>query len=140
MRRDERGLAVSVEAAVLIPVLLLFVALVVTAARVAIAEQHVGAAASAAVRAASLERTTASAQAAGERAAGASLAEHGTTCRSTALRLDSTGVGRGLGERAVVTAEVTCVVDLADVSLPLVPGTHTVAAQRTSPVDPLRGK
>ncbi|AQP44379.1 TadE/TadG family type IV pilus assembly protein [Tessaracoccus flavus] len=140
MRWDQRGLSVSVEAAVIIPVLLLFVGLVITSARVAIAEQHVGAAAAAGARAASLERTVGPAREAATTAAGRVLAQHGTPCRHTAVVVDSSGVARGLGERAAVGVTVQCSVDLSDVSLPGVPGTITVAASRNSPVDPLRGR
>ena len=47
----ERGAAASVEAAVILPAILLFVALLLSLGRLALADQHVGAAASAAARA-----------------------------------------------------------------------------------------
>lgn len=59
MRRGERGLAVSVEAAVVLPVIVAFIGLLLTLGRVSMAEQHVGAAAAAGARAASLERSVA---------------------------------------------------------------------------------
>jgi hypothetical protein len=37
-----------------------------------------------------------------------------------------------------VTVEVTCTVDLSDLSVPGVPGTTTVHASATAPVDPYR--
>lgn len=138
-RRDQRGLSMSVEAVVLIPALLLVVGLLLVLARVAIADQHVGVAAGAGARAASLERTPA----AGERAARAAvvkaLGDRGVACRHTSVMLDTSGLTRALGERARVSVEVGCSVDLSDVSLPFMPGTVAVSATRTSPVDPLRG-
>lgn len=70
MRRDERGLAVSVEAAVVLPAIVLFLGLLLTLGRVVLAEQHVGAAASAGARAASLERTVGQARSAADSAVG----------------------------------------------------------------------
>lgn len=140
MRRDQRGLSVSVEAAILIPVLVLFVGLVITVARMAIAEQHVGMAAAAAVRAASLERTEDAASSAARAAATAALAERGVECASTVVDVLAGGAAVGLGEKASISASVTCLVDLRDVALPLVPGQAEVTASRVSPVDPYRGR
>lgn len=145
MRRDarwgaQRGLALSVEAVVILPVLVLFIGLLITLARVAIADQAVGSAAAAAARAASLERVTSSARAAALDSARASLAQRNVVCRDTRVTVDAAGVGRSVGERATVSAEVRCLIELRDVSLPFVPGEVAVSATRTSPVDPLRGK
>lgn len=139
-RRDERGLSVSVEAAIIIPVLVLFVGLVITVARMAIAEQHVGMAAAAAVRAASLERTEDAAGAAALAAATSALAERGVECASTTVDILTGDAAGGLGEKGSISASVTCVVDLRDVALPLIPGQTEVTASRVSPVDPYRGR
>ncbi|GAA4901970.1 hypothetical protein GCM10025789_20760 [Tessaracoccus lubricantis] len=140
MRGGERGLAVSVEAAVVLPALVLFIGLLLTLARVALADQHVGAAAAAGARAASLERSAAVAQSSAESAVGSALEQRNVACRTTAVVADAAGVARELGTHAEVSVAVTCAVELADVSLPFVPGTISVTAERTSPVDPLRGK
>ncbi|MHA6525113.1 TadE/TadG family type IV pilus assembly protein [Tessaracoccus sp. G1721] len=136
----ERGLAMSVEAVVILPVLVLFIGLVISLARIAIAEQSVGAAAAAAARSASLERSSSSAQSAALEAARLSLAQRHVACRTTDVAVDAAGVGRALGQRATVEVEVRCLVELRDVSLPFVPGSVSVTAARTSPVDPLRGR
>ncbi len=142
MRRagDERGLAMAVEAVVILPVLVLFIGLVISLARIAIAEQSVGAAAAAAARSASLERSSSRAHSAALEAARQSLAQRHVACRTTDVSVDAAGVGRALGQRATVNVEVRCLVELRDVSLPFVPGAVSVAAARTSPVDPLRGR
>lgn len=140
MRRDERGLAVSVEAAVVLPAIVLFLGLLLTLGRVVLEEQHVGAAASAGARAASLERTVGQARSAADSAVGSALAQRNVACRSTEVSAGVEGVARALGTNATVTVEVTCRVELSDVSLPFVPGTVSVSAERSSPVDPLRGK
>ncbi len=128
----ERGLAVSVEAAVLLPVLALFIGLLVTLARVALAEQAIGSAAGAAARAATLSSSGMEARA--HEAAADALEERQAPCGSTTV---SVALGTQAG-RQVVRVRVACTVDLADVSLPLMPGSFHVSAERSSPVDPLR--
>ena len=140
MRRDERGLAVSVEAAVVLPALVLFIALLLSLARYALAEQDVGSAAAAGARAASLERSTAGAREAANAAVGQNLSEHNVTCLETSLHVDAAAVSRPLGERGNVTVLDGCRVSLADISLPFIPGSVSVTAERSSPVDPLRGR
>lgn len=137
---DQRGLAMSIEAALIVPALLLFIGLLLTLARVAIAEQHVGVAASAGARAASLERSGVAGERAARTAVAATLAERNVTCRDTLVRVDAEGLGRPLGERGTVSVSAACSVELRDIGLPLIPGAVEVTASRTSPVDPLRGK
>lgn len=129
----------SVEAAVIIPALVLFVGLLLTLARVAIADGAIGVAAAAGARAASLERTPEAGERAARAAVDHALDELSVRCGDTAVTLDSSGLGRRLGERATVSVRVRCGVDLADVTLPFIPGSVDVEATRTSPVDPLRG-
>jgi len=136
----ERGLAVSVEAAVVLPVLVLFIGLLLTLARVALAEQQVGAAAAAGARAASLERSEPRAGDAAREAVTAALAQRGLTCTSHRVRVDAAAVARPIGQRGSVSVLVSCAVGLSDVSLPFVPGSVDVTAERRSPVDPLRGR
>lgn len=139
-RRDERGLAVSVEAAILAPVLLLFVGLLMTLARVALADQQLGASVAAGARAASLERTQGRAAAAAGEAVERGLSQSGVVCLETSIRVEASGVGRALGERAMVHVRVSCRVALSDVALPFIPGSVAVSQERSSPVDPLRGR
>ncbi|MDO5677388.1 MAG: pilus assembly protein [Propionibacteriaceae bacterium] len=140
MRRNQRGLAVSVEAAVVLPVIVLFIGLLLTLGRVALAQQHVGSAAAAGARAASLERNVGSAASAADAAVAAALSHRNLACRGTSVVADVGGVSRPLGTPASVSVHVLCEVDLADVSLPFIPGSISVEAERSSPVDPLRGK
>lgn len=128
----ERGLAVSVEAAVILPALVLFTGLLITLARVALAEQAIGSAAGAAARAATLSSSGLEARA--RTAAADALEERQAPCRSTTVSVTL----RTEAGRHVVRVRVACTVDLADVSLPLIPGSMNVSAERASPVDPLR--
>ncbi len=142
MRRvpGERGLAMSVEAAVIVPALLLFVGLLLTLARVALAVGDVGVAAAAGARAASLERSPAAGERAARAAVERALTERNVSCTDTRVELDASGLARSLGERASVSVRTRCTVDLADVALPFIPGGVDVEAVRTSPVDPMRGQ
>lgn len=139
MRRDERGSA-AIEAAVGVPAFLLFIALIVGAGRVAIARQAVEAAASEAARSASIERTQpAAARAAGE-AAAATLANQSLQCLSTRIIVDTSGFAVPVGTAASVSATVTCVVNLGDVSVPGLPGSLTITETMSSPLDTYRGR
>lgn len=136
----ERGTAASVEAVVILPALLLFVGLLLSFARLVLADQHINAAAATAARAAALERTVPAAERAADQALSLALAERDIACRSMGTVVDAAGVARALGESATVSVSVTCAVELSDISLPGIPGTVSVTATRDAPVDPLRGR
>ena len=135
--RPERGSA-ALEAAIGVPAFMLFVALIVLAGRVAITTQAVDSAATASARTASIARTAGDANATARTAAASSLADQNLHCVSTTVTLDTTGFSAPLGTPATVTATVRCVVNLTDLALPGVPGTKTVTATATSPVDTFR--
>ena len=136
-RRPELGSA-ALEAAVGLPAFMLFVALIVLAGRVAITTQAVDSAANASARTASIARTAGDANATARTAAASTLADQNLHCVSTTVTLDTTGFSAPLGTPATVTATVRCVVNLTDLALPGVPGTRTVTATATSPVDTFR--
>ena len=136
-RRPETGSA-ALEAAVGLPAFLLFVALVILAGRLAIATQAVQASASEAARVASIARTQGAASSAASSAATSSLANQNVNCVRSAVTLDTTGFGAPVGTPAQVTATVRCVVNVADLSLPGVPGTRTVTGTASSPIDTFR--
>ena len=136
MRRGsaERGSA-SIELALMAPVLVVLMLFVVLVGRLGQARADVDRAARDAARAASMARTS---EAAHERAAAAArttLAESGVSCRSMTIGLD-TGA---FAPDSAVHASVGCNVDLSDLSLLGVPGSRTVTASFTQPVDAYRG-
>lgn len=137
--RSGRGHAVALEAAIILPALILMVALVIALARVALAEQAVGAAASQAARAASLERSPQSGHRAAEAAVEAALLDADIGCGSRIVVVDAAGLSAPLGTPSSVSVAVTCVISY-DVSIPGFAGTTTVAVTRTSPVDTYRGR
>lgn len=133
----ERG-SVSVELALLAPALLLLVAFAVLAGRTQIAEGAVQEAARAAAREASLARdaATASARAGGQ--AERTLAAQDLRCQTTSADVDTSGFAAPPGQPGDVTVTVTCVVGMGDLLAPGLPGTVTVEAAFTSPVDAYR--
>ncbi|CAN7514807.1 TadE family protein [Knoellia sp. LjRoot47] len=137
LRDRERGSAV-IEAVIGVPAFMLFVGLIVFAGRVAIANQAVGSAATEAARAASIARTQGQAGDSAETAAASALNNQRVNCRSTTVSVDTSGFASPVGTPASVRATVTCVVNLSDLSVPGVPGTRTVTATMTSPLDTYR--
>jgi len=133
----ERGSAV-IEAVIGVPAFMLFVLLIVFAGRVAIAHQGVQSAAADAARSASIARTQGAAQTAGDTAAATSLANQHVNCTVTTISVDTTGFASPVGTPAKVMASVSCQVNLSDIWLPGVPGTKTITATMSSPLDTYR--
>ena len=133
----ERG-SVSVELALLAPALLLLVAFAVLAGRTQIAEGAVQEAARAAAREASLARDAATAAALAGAQAERTLAAQDLRCPNTSVDVDTAGFAAPPGQRGDVTVTVTCVVGMTDLLAPGLPGTVTVEAAFTSPVDAYR--
>ena len=138
--RGDRG-ASTLEAAILAPVLLMLIAVAVISMRIEVAAQAVESAAHDAARAASISRTQAEADTAALNAANDALSQQDLTCtRGPTVVPDTSQFQRPIGETAVVTVTVTCVVPLNDVGLPGLPGTKTLTATFTSYLDQFRGR
>ncbi|SDP61028.1 TadE-like protein [Pedococcus dokdonensis] len=133
----ERGSAV-IEAAIGVPAFMLFVGLIVFAGRVAVANQAVGSAAAEAARSASISRTQAQAADTARAAATQALSNQNVNCLRMTISVDTSGFGSPVGTPASVRATVTCVVNLSDLAVPGVPGTRTVSASMSSPLDTYR--
>lgn len=125
----------SLELALMTPVLIALLLFVVLVGRLGQARADVDRAARDAARAASMARSTDSAHDRAADAARATLASGGVSCRSMTLDLDTGAFAPG----GAVHATVRCTVDLADLSLLGVPGSRTVLATFTQPVDAYRG-
>lgn len=135
--RDEQGSA-AIEAAVGVPAFVLFVGLIVFGGRTATTHQAVETASADAARAASLERTSAAARASATSAAATSLANQDINCLDVDVTVDATQFARAVGETARVSVTVRCRLDLSDLSVPGVPGSHLIAATTASPIDTWR--
>lgn len=136
--RDEGS--VSVELAVLMPLFLVLVALAVVVGRQAVAQSAVELAAHDAARAASLSRTQAAAEERAVDAATQTLARQGLGCIELTVTVDVKGFGVPVGQPASVGVRVVCEVSFADVAMPGVPGTRTLNASFTSPLDRYRSR
>ena len=135
----DRGSA-TIEAVILAPVFLLFIGLIIGTGRVAIAHQSVEAAAAEAARSASVARTPDQARADATAGAQQTLANQGITCASLSVTLDTSGFSAPVGTPAKVSATITCVLSLAELSIPGMPGTVQVTATIVSPLDTYRGR
>ncbi|MYT68330.1 MULTISPECIES: TadE/TadG family type IV pilus assembly protein [unclassified Streptomyces] len=138
--RNDRGNA-AVEAALTVPVLIVLVLLFIAAARLQLAGQKTDAAAQAAARAASLERTPGKGRAAAERAARQALSGEQQACSHVGVQADTSGLAVPVGQVSAVTVTVTCRVPVGD--LVLIgggPGVRTVTSSFTSVVDAYRGR
>lgn len=132
---DESGLA-TVELVLLTPLALVVLAFLVIAGRLSTTTADVTAASRDAARAASLAQTYDQALAAANDTARASLAGHDVTCRNLLVTGGDPSTFVAGGE---VTISVSCDVNLADVALPGIPGTRTVASTSTEVIDRFRG-
>ncbi len=132
-RVDSRG-SLTVELVVLTPVVLVVALAVVTFGRVAEARQQVIEAARAGAEAAAVEPGGASAGSAARSEATVGTTGHARTCSDRQVLTDSSHFYPG----GFVTVTVVCQVPLADVALPGMPGTTSVRASSTAPIDPYR--
>lgn len=133
----ERGSAV-IETVIGVPAFLLFLTLIIFAGRVAIAHQAVESAANDAARTASIARTQEEAIADATSAASLSLNNQHVNCTTVDVDVDTTGFAAPVGSGSQITATVTCEVNLSDLVLPGAPGTRTVTATMSSPLDTYR--
>jgi Flp pilus assembly protein TadG len=117
----------AVEVVLLTPVLVAFLLLVVAFGRYVAVRGEVEAASRDAARAASLERSTGAASRAATRTANASL---GGKLDCTAARMSGAFVAGG-----TVNATLSCRVPLTDLGLLGLPGSVTVAATSSAPLD-----
>lgn len=135
----DRG-AVSVELVILAPVLVLFVLMVVFAGRWAIAQQAVQSAASDAARSASIARSAGDASGSASAAGVASLNNQDLRCLDQSVTVDTSQFNLPPGVSAQVSVTVTCVVDMSDLAIPGTPGSRTLTATMTSPLDTYRSR
>ncbi|MGY6027042.1 TadE/TadG family type IV pilus assembly protein [Streptomyces spinosirectus] len=136
LRGDEGS--VAIEAAILLPALIMFLCLAIAGGRIVTSGAKIDAAAEDAAREASIHRTAAAAQSAARAAAAESLQDQGIQCASTSVHINTGGLTLPVGQVGTVTATVTCTVTLSDLMLPGVPGAKTLTSTATSVVDQYR--
>ena len=128
----------SVELALLAPVLLLLLSFAVWSGRTQVADNAVQEAARAAAREASLAPDAATAAVSATTQAQRTLGEQDLRCQSATVEVDTAGFGAPIGQPGDVSVSVACAVGLADLLAPGLPGSVTVEATFTSPVDTYR--
>ena len=136
-RREERGSA-SLEAVIGVPAFALFVALIIMGGRTATAHQALESAAADAARSASLARSAPAAAEAARQAARTSLANQDLSCTDVDVSVDVEAFTQAVGRDASVAVTVACRLDLSDLSIPGVPGSHLLRASMSSPLDTWR--
>jgi hypothetical protein len=130
----------ALELLILAPVILALIGLVIAAGRTSVAQGSVDAAARDAARQASISPTPAAARQAALSSVHAALRADGLRCRLVVSLDLAPGFGTPLGQPAQVSASVSCTVRLSDLLVPGVPGTKTLTARFTSPLDPYRSR
>lgn len=139
-RRDGTTGSAALELVVLAPILLALLGLVIAAGRTSIAQSSVDAAARDAARQASIALTPAAAQADGQASAQAALEQDGLDCDPVVRINDRQFYTVPVGEPASVSATVRCTVPLSNLALPGLPGSRTLIATFSSPLDIYRSR
>ena len=131
----DRGSAAA-ELVLVTPFLILLLLFAVAAGRLVQARLDVDSAAEQAARAASLARTPEAASAQATQVAQAALAGQSVTCNPAVITPDTSDFTPG----GQVSVQVSCTVRLSDLSLLHLPGSQTLTATFTSPIDTYRGE
>jgi Flp pilus assembly protein TadG len=125
---------IAVELVVLTPVLFVLALMTLVFGRVSEARQQVVEAARAGAQAAAVLPDAPSAQTGAAQLAVLDLFSRTHTCSGSGVTVDVSRFAPG----GSVTVQVTCSVGLSDLSVPGVPGTTTIRASATAPIDPYR--
>lgn len=136
-RQRERG-SEAIEAVIGMTAFVLFIGLIGGAGRIAMAQQAVEGAAADAARSASIARSKGAAGSSASASATASLANQKLRCSSRQVSVDTSGFAAPVGTPSGVSATVTCVVNLSDISIPGLPGSKRLSATMSSPLDTYR--
>lgn len=124
----------SLEMAILAPLIIVMLLVVVAFGRVTHGRAMVDQAAAAAARSASLASSPGQAVTAAEADAQQTLTGAGLACTGARISLDTSGFRPG----GQVTADVSCTVDLSSLALAGVPGRLTLTATATAPLESYR--
>jgi Flp pilus assembly protein TadG len=144
-RADREAGNAALELVILAPVLLFLVGLTIALGRISTAQNAVSAAAQDAARQASLQLDPGEALAVGRASAQMALAKDGLHCNPQ-VTVDTNGSNSlpgfqaRVGHAAAVSATVRCVVSLAQITVPGLPGSDTISETFTSPLDSYREK
>ncbi len=130
---DDHG-SLTVELVALTPAVFLFALMMLVFGRVADAHQQVAEAARAGAQAAAVQPTAAGAVQVSASTAASGLLDPARLCAETRVSTDTSHFVPG----GLVAVTVVCQVRLSDLAVPGMPGTATVTATSTAPIDPYR--
>lgn len=133
-RIHDESASLTVELVVLTPVLFVFVLMAVAFGRITGARQQVIGAARAGAQSAAVMSDGQSAARAAPISALAGIIDQKRTCIDARVSTDVSHFYPG----GFVVVTVACRVELSDLSIPGIPGTTTVSASSTAPIDPFR--
>jgi Flp pilus assembly protein TadG len=136
--RDAQRGAIAIELVIMTPAVVMFFAVMVIAGRITLAQQAAEAAAFDAARSASLARSASAAEFDAVTAATTSFESQGLVCITLEVDANTEEFAIDPPEPAVVQVTVSCLVQLADVALPGMPGELELTGQFTSPLDRYR--
>lgn len=136
-RSDERG-SNAAEIVMLVPTIALLIGVLVAGGRTVHADNSTQSAAMAAARAASLSRDDTAANANAQDAAWRAMNNSDINCTSLNVKVETAGLSAPVGTTGIVSATVTCTVDLSDITLPGIPGARDITSSADSPVDAYR--
>lgn len=135
---DERGSA-GLETAIVFPVVLMILALVIGIGRYANTASAIDDAAYGAARAASIARTPSAARADATSTATALLGQHGISCQSSQVSVDTSGFARPAGQPAQVRVDLACDISWADLTY-IGGGTRHITTSAASAIDTYRSR
>lgn len=134
-RRRDHG-SMSIEAVLIIPVFLVFLALIAAIGRTAAVQEDLHASIVAAVRIASLQPSSIAGEDAARTAIENHLADEGVRCISSDISINTYALDLPPGQPGEVWATITCMVPLSDLSVPGLPGQIRLTDTFSTPIDP----
>jgi len=127
---------VSIEAVLIVPAFLIFLALIAAIGRTAAVREDLHASVVAGARIASLAPSSQSGESSARTAMENQLKQDGVTCIDIDISINSYAVDLSPGQPGEVSASVTCTVPLADLAVPGLPGQIRLTETFSTPIDP----
>ena len=135
VHRRDRG-SMSIEAVLIIPAFLLFLALIAAIGRTAALTEDLHASVVAGARIASLAPSSTVGDSSARTAIKDHLDEEGVKCTDIDISINSQALDLLPGQPGEVSATVTCTVPLSDLSVPGLPGQIRLTETFSTPIDP----
>jgi len=135
MMSKQRG-SMSIEAVLIIPAFLIFLALIAAIGRTAAVREDLHASVVAGARIASLQTSSQAGESAARTAIESHLSDEGVDCTYIDISINSYAMDLPPGQSGEVTATITCTVPLSDLSVPGLPGQIQLSDTFSTPIDP----